>query len=144
MTRVTKAELVDLIGQCEAALVEEQDAHAQTKAARDAATGRFEEIGELVGKWRERLGGVPGEIGPAKEHAEKVIELVNGARATCASDLRIALASTGPSLRERVEGALTEVRAVAGRMQANAPAGEAKAYGLNRAADLVQAALEGE
>ncbi len=138
MTRLTRDELVDLMDQCGGALLEEQAAHAQTRAALAAAEAKAEAVGGLPGKW---------DCLPSAKAAEGLstaeFRQVRDTYAFCASDVEDALASLGPSLRERVEGALTEIRAVAGRMQANVSKGEPKAYGLNRAADLVQDALEG-
>ena len=131
MTPVTKAELVDLIGQCEAALAEEQDAHVQTKSALDAATAKVEAVEGLPGRLRQ-VDRQKNPYDPAQ---------VEWGRGLCdaAHDLEVALASPGPSLRERVEKAEAAIQGLAsGDYNAE------RAYSFGVAADLVQAALDGE
>ena len=103
------------------ALHQEIEAHAQTKAALTAAEAKLEAVGELAGKWR----GYP-------DLAFSIVDRF-------ARDLQTALDSTGPSLRERVAKAVADVR------ECEQGAGDTDyTLGLSHAADLVQAALEGE
>lgn len=113
------------------ALHQEIEAHAQTKAALAAATGRLEAVEELPGKWNEEA-----------THLDHPAPFAQGAKTVkeqLAAQLTAALASTGPGLRERVEKALKDIRE-----RADANMSTEFGDGLTDAADLVQAALDGE
>ena len=116
---------------------------AMEKTALAAATGRLEEVGKLPGEWGEKYSGKePDPSYPDQDLETKTAIALNAGRCVallCGKDLTAALASTGPSLRERVEEAEAAIRGLAsGDYNAE------RAYSLGVAADLVQAALEGD
>ncbi len=134
MTRLTRDELVDLMDQCGGALLEEQAAHAQTRAALAAAEAKVEAVGELLGKWARA-----DVLTVGKSHVIANSGVVKGAVDLLSAEICTALASPGPSLRERVENA---VAAIQGRASGDYNAERAYSYGV--AAGLVQAALNGD
>ena len=117
---------VDFSQKLEAALDEEREAHAQSRAALATANVKLEAVGELPGKWR----GSEWRSGFARYRELQ-----------CATDLEATLASTGPSLREKVGKALQVIRAREIEMDDGSTD---YVVGLSNAADLVQAALDGE